>query len=265
MDAHIVDLIVLGIIVLSFFTGLSQGFYKTILGPISLGIAYLFAISYYQLFGNLVISLVVGLLAPFVIRLIFSLLGKLLTSAYTDHPRPGPTSRFLGGIISIVWSCGIVGLSMVLMTMIPLQTKFFDNIKDRIVSSFSYSVIQQALGKHLTEAGMNMDSITSVLTDPEKRKSLEESPEFQKIMDEPALKAFFRDPEILTLVRDKKFDQLISHPKMKAILEDKNAMNQLMKLNKLIRRFDASSTKKSPDPSVPKPKAVADSLTDTKF
>ena len=243
----ITDYIVIAAILYFFLTGWNKGFLKTILGPLSLVIGCMIGFVHYQKTQNLIASLGICILSPFVINILISLILKLWHKAVSmDKSIPLP-SRLLGSLFSLFWGSSYLGLMLILIAVTPLPFSWYEKIQNDVLSSKSYSLINEQISKKFPNSFLDVKKITGVLKNPNKLKAYESTEEFKALSNDERLKELFSDEETAKQLRNPDYGKLLSNPKIQAIFQDKELLDKLFALNKKIAEDEVDE---SPGPKV---------------
>ena len=146
----ITDLIFLITLLFFFASGWRKGFWRTILGPIALGLAAMLSMYYYNQTKNVIWALLIGILGPFVIKFIFAVFLRLWNFSEPKERKINPLGSFLGGCLQVAWCWTIITLILFLIAVIPGEFAWLKSIKQDINASKSYAFIYRNIN-HLTQ------------------------------------------------------------------------------------------------------------------
>lgn len=138
-----VDLIILVISLFYFIRGWTKGFLRTIFGPISLIIGSIMSYIYFKQSGNIFVSILIGLMGPFVLNLGLSLLIKIWRKVTDEDNDAFTIGRLLGGICGFIWGFSLTTLIIVLIGLAPLQNSGLKSVQDQVKQSRYYSLLNQ--------------------------------------------------------------------------------------------------------------------------
>ena len=101
---NIADFIIYGCLLFYFIRGWKNGFLRTLLSPIAMVAGTALAYLYYQQTHDFVKSLILSILAPFVIGLVLRLIVKIYEHTGPKKNALGPLNRIGGGLLGVGWS-----------------------------------------------------------------------------------------------------------------------------------------------------------------
>ena len=219
-----IDAIVLVLLILFFARGMINGALRTLLGPISLALGTAAAYLYYQQTHNGLISLGIGILGPFVIRILLSIGLNFWQQAGGN---PSMASRIAGGMLGVIYSGSLLALTIILITVLPFDFPWIKSIKKNILASRSYAFIHQISGNLFPASASKTANAPG---GPE--KTLESTDEFQEVINDEEMKNLMQDPEVQKNVEEKNFAPLIVNPKFQSLLNNKALIQKLIALQK---------------------------------
>ncbi len=222
------DLIVLGCAALLIWRGASRGFVRSILGPICLILATLLATYYFNSTKNIVISLLIGLFGPMALHFFLSNYLKLWHGMTNPEWKPNPLSRLSGALLTLIWGLVFIGMTLVLLTLIPPFADGIKQISQNVRSSISYSLIKPfiqatppAKTSATTSQSANNNDIAQIANDPR----------FQEVIN---------DPEIQRAIENNDFAKLMSNPKImsltQSLMQDPEMIKKLMTMHSQLQQ-----------------------------
>ena len=239
-----IDAVVAALLALLFLWGWSRGLLRIILGPLSLAIGWAGAYFYYHQTNNFKTSILIALLGPFAIQLSVSLILKFWHKTIDKEKSASIPSRFLGGLLSSLWTGGMVVLTLFLITLIPVQFAWLKNMQEKIMVSRTYSLISHWTINKVPLKEYNIANVTNVLQNPEESKKLQSYKEYKEVIDDKKIQALLADEEIAGYLKEKNMSKLLTNPKMRSILTDEKLLQKILTLNKKIIEQNAAEGKK---------------------
>ncbi len=210
-------------------TGWQKGFLRTILGPVSLILGAIISYIYYLYTKNLIVSLVIGILGPFFLKMALSL-GLNVWNKTVSNRMPAPLlSRLSGSLFNLLWSGGLLLLCLLLVVMIPANLFNFniEKIQSDIRKSLSFSFI----GKGVLNKVLGIEDVHETLTifnNEGQMEKLKNSKEFHALAEDQRVQDVLHDETTLKQIQDKDFVHLVTNPKMLSLLNDPSLMKKLM-------------------------------------
>lgn len=239
---NIVDLILCFLIVYYAYSGWHKGFFRSILGPISFIICFLFAWLYFKRTHNILISFAISMIGPFLINRFVLWVITIERESREDRSPLDSMSRWLGGAVTLVWGLIMSLLVVFLLAVNPVKIEPIVFARQNILKSFVFSLLSPKLPKSsLALATEKSNSITaapkgeesSELTD----QSLAQTAEYQNLMADARIKDLFADPEVEQLIKDKDYMKLLQNKNFGKILDDPQLIAKMLQLqNKMNRR-----------------------------
>ena len=232
------DYIVAGLFSFFIFRGALKGFLCTLLGPFSLLVSFIAAFIYFRCTQNLLISLAISILCPFILHLIFAILLRIWHKAIPVSL----LSRIAGACFSTLWSGSIVVLVIILISLAPKELTWFQKIQNNVLESRSFAFIKKCTGNKIPNAISNINKITDAFRDPKKTKKLASTEEFKEIMEHEQFQALFSDEETAKQIQDKNIPELLTNPKIQSLLNNKDLLKKFLNLNeKIIEKKNAET------------------------
>ncbi len=219
---NITDLIVLGCSVLLIWRGASRGFVRSILGPICLILATLLATYYFNTTKNILIALLIGLFGPMALHFFLSNYLKLWHGMTNPEWKPNPLSRISGAALTLIWGWVFIGMTLILLTILP---NFVDGIKqlNQVVrSSVSYGLIKPFIH---TESTAKTTATPAQSTNNTDIAQIANDPRFQEVIN---------DPDVQQAIAANDFTAMMSNPKIMALtqqlMQDPDMIKKLLSL-----------------------------------
>ncbi len=249
----IADYIILGLLVIFFIMGWQKGLLRTLLGPISLIVGSIVGYIYYQKTGNLVISLLISIVGPFIMNIACGLLINAAKKSQANQEDAPILGRFLGGILSLLWSGSILILTILLIGLIPGKTPWLEKIQKAINTSHTYTFIYEKFKEKIPSVE-NIKNLNTAIQDPERIKDLQSTEEFQTVFNSDVIKQLYSDEETAKQLQEKDMGKLLTNPKVQsavqAIINDPELLKKFMSLQEKIITAQATNEKSPPKPKV---------------
>jgi hypothetical protein len=246
-----VDLIILGFLILAFYRGWRQGLIKILIGPLSLIIAWVGSIIYYNQTHLFLRSLIFSILGPFIIQIVVSTFYKVIASPTPNqNQQTTGIGNILGAIISLIWSSCWLIMSVILIALTPSFIPGISNIQEKLVSSTTYSTIDLLSGHRLSVLKTNM---TLLRDNPSEIKQIKESKAYEDILSDPKVQDLFKDEETRRQVQERDISKLMANPKIYSLLKDPELIKKFMLFQKEMSEKNAVTKEEKPEDS---PKAI---------
>lgn len=228
------DTIIIGAALYLFFKGWHRGFLRTLLGPVSLLIGCAMGFMYYHRTQNLVLSFGISIISPFIITILVSAMLKLWHKAVNDKASLPFSSRLLGSIISILWGGSYLAITLISIGIIPIRSGWFEKIQNDVTTSKSYTLLVKWTGNKIPATSIDMKKISDIYKDPSAMEKFQSTKEFKSLIEDERLKEIFSDETTAEQIRNKDFSKLLSNPKIQAVFQDKELLEKVFALNKII-------------------------------
>ena len=206
----ITDFITFFLSVFLLLRGASRGFLHSLMGPLSIIVATILSIIYYQDTKDILISLLIGLVGPLGIHLLLKFLLGTWEKATNNAMNPNFLSRLGGAILTLIWGWIFIIFTLLLITLLPPFGKTLAIIRHDITNSESYVSIAKPLEDMFFTAPKQNKPATPVVAASVDAKSLADDPRFQKIL---------QDPDIQNEIASHDFGKLMSNPKIMALTQ----------------------------------------------
>jgi len=235
---NIIDLIVIILLSFYFFTGLRKGFIRTLVGPLALIIGTIVAIVYYLQTENFLWALLISILAPLALNLCLLITLKVLHKTFKRDSKMSLFSRFAGGTLAALWSGAWIILTLIFLVITPCEWSWFDKLQDNILDSNTYTVIRKVIGDKIPNASMNVQEISEMLQNPKKFKVLRGTDEYKELERDPVIRDLLSSKETMDQIKNQNIPKLLSNPKFKALLSDKNLIKKVFNLHKKLLEIE---------------------------
>ncbi len=218
-----IDLIIGGIFFLFFIIGCFKGFFKSIIGPISLIACGTYAIIHYNQTQKFFLCITIGMLGPIILNICISILLKVFRKMFNREENISGISRFAGGLISLSWRGFYFVLMILLVVMIPIKNPKFVTFKKALKDSSTYKLAKLHFGDK-NFLFTNLEKVSSAIEDPQIMKEISQSKKFKDLLTNSKVQTLYEDPEIQELITDKNYTALITNPKIQKMMQDKDLM-----------------------------------------
>lgn len=217
--------------------GALRGFMRSLLVPFSIIVATIISIIYYQITQEMILSLAIGLIGPFLLHLLLkSLLKKFAKATNTDIKPAGFLSRLGGALLTFAWGWVFIFFALILLAALPPWGKTLTAVHNDVTQSVSYSMAQPWGERFFTASKQDLAVVPNTASSNNAR-SLAEDPRFQQVL---------QDPEIQKEIDAHDIVKLMSNPKMmdltRQIMSDPATMKKIMALYSSQPQPQASSS-----------------------
>lgn len=228
------DVIIRIILVLFFIKGWMKGFFKSLLGPISLIIGVLLSIAYYKESNNLFYSFLFSFFSPIIIRIALGFAVKVFSSSDDNKKKKLPSliSSLLGACFCTIWNGFYIALILLIIGIAPIKNEKFQKVQNNILNSQTYNYLRKFTGNKIPTTTNDIKEVTSILQDPKKLEELRQSKEFKQLVDDEKLQTLLNDPETIRQIEEKDFGKLFSNPAIQEIMKDKELLKKFLEVNK---------------------------------
>lgn len=218
-----IDIVVLILFTYYLWRGWRKGFLGAVLGPVSLAAGCILSYNYYLKTQNIVISLLISLLGPFLLHLTLAILLKIWTLSPDKKKKPSLVSRLFGAAFSLSWSGGIIVLLILLIMVIPSAVPYAGQIRDHLSETKTYTLISYYSKQNPLQPDDNI-----------RMEKLSQTEEFKQVMKDDKFRKLVTDPEVQKYIGDKDFNGLMNNDKVKDAMKDRDLMIQLFEFQKRI-------------------------------
>ncbi len=230
----ITDTVVVICLSIFFAIGAFKGFIYSLIGPVSLTIGVIASFFYYSKTNNIFIALVISIFAPIILNILFLISYGMYKKYLAKESFISWLSRLGGAIFSVLWSGAMLGLTLVLITLIPLNNNWLNIIKSNITQSRSYAFIDAMTGDKITSATKDLDTLLVALENPQMRANLEKNEEIKDLINDESLQSLMQDEMTRQQIVNKDFPALMKNEKFKAVMGNKDLAKKLLSLEKAI-------------------------------
>jgi hypothetical protein len=215
------DILTFGCIIFLGVRGFQRGFLGSLFGPLALILASIVSIVYYLGTKDLVVSLIIGLIGPFILAWILRASLKTWNQwkqVYNPDAQLSLISRIFGIFISVSWGLVMIIITVLLLVIVPPVNESLKAMNRDIRSSWLYSVIKPF---DMMAEEENKDPNVPQTT-PEQR--------IEALSQDARIQALLQDQQIQEAIQRKDYGFLMAHPKMTAIMSDPTLVKKMLSL-----------------------------------
>ena len=240
------DYIVLCILALFFIKGWHKGIVRILLAPVSFFICSVAGLIYFKTSGNFWMVFLITVVGPFFLNILLSLLLGIWNKSFNPNNAVTPVSRISGGVLSLLWGLGIVGLSLLAVLFLPFAPPFVQKIQNDIQRSRIYALVERLTPKELPSAKKVQKALQN-LKDPEASPQIESLPEYQDVLQDPKIQDILSDESLGEKIKNKDFAALIGNSKILSIVQDQELLKKLFDFQKKL--IENEKHRESPESS----------------
>lgn len=227
------DLIILVACLFFFITGFNRGFWRAILGPLSLALGAGAGFIYYQRAGNLLGAALISLFAPFFIKLVLGMVVRLFGKKKDpEAPEPVTPGKLAGGVFNLVWGGGIMVLILLCVTLIPGPWAWLNNMQAQIESSRACALAGTLARQTVLKGRNDLSGVVGLLGDPEKLEGLRHTSEYQEVQEDEKVRAVLADENLLDSLKKKNLAQILRNRKIQDLFQDKDLVKKFISLQR---------------------------------
>ena len=177
----------------------------------------------------MIISLLIGLLGPFILCILLKFILKLFLQAINcDIKQPGFISRITGGALTLVWGWVFIVLTLILLVVIPTSWGNWTAVHNDVIKSASYQIV----AKPVKEVFFNDPQQNAAL--PLNNPTLKD--DARTLAADPRFQIITQDPEIQKDIDAHDLAKLMSNPKMmhlvQQVMSDPETMKKVLAIYK---------------------------------
>lgn len=202
--------------------GAARGFLRSLLVPVSLIIATIISIFYYQITKDLTVSLLIGLFGPILLHHLLKFILRTFAKATNTDIAPDFLSSLGGAILTLAWGWVFIVLTLILLALFPARGELLTTLHNDITSSTSYKITVPWVENFLP-------ALKGILL---KRKNVTLKSDAQSLAQDPRFQKVLQDPEIQKEIADHDIAKLMSNPKMMALTQQ--IMNDPVMIQKMM-------------------------------
>ena len=217
-----VDLIAVVILLIFTVSGWRKGFFRTVIGPVSLAAGLFLGTLYYQKAQNMIVCFSIFVLGPFAVSIVLSGLLLAWHKIVSKGEVLSSSSRITGGLLGLLWGLFILIPAVLLLSATPLQEK--------ISPSRIYGFTENTVRNYFPSL-QDLENMLVSIRDPEKLEELRSNPEFEKIYRDEAIQRIASDREIAEAFKTKNILKILTNSKIHAALRNKELVKKIVDLN----------------------------------
>ncbi len=240
------DNIVLVFLILSFYSGWRKGLLRALVTPVSFLLSIGASMVYFDMHENIFIAfLVVTLGTPllsFTCKILFFFARLTIDKEYRDHIFW--LSRILGGVVKVAWRGTLVGIILTLLTLIPVNFPYVEDMTKSITTSRSYALSSYYVLEKITYL-QNVYLTLKAFYNPLEIQQFSSSREFKEYFNDEKIQFLLKDPELQEAVKTKNYLQIVGNSSVRDVFTNDELMK---KLARLYKKVYASRAKQSAQP-----------------
>jgi len=187
----------------------------------------------------MIVSLIIGLIGPFVLCFLLKFILKLWVRALNnDIQQPGFISRLAGGALTLIWGWVFIVLFLILLVVLPTLWGNLMAVHNDVIKSASYQIV----AKPIKEAFFNGPPQNTVV--PSDNSTIRD--DARSLADDPRFQAITQDPEIQKDIDAHDFAKLMSNPKMMHLVQQ--VMSDPATMKKVFAIYKSQTLNHSPLP-----------------
>jgi uncharacterized membrane protein len=230
-----IDILLLLSFTVFFARGWQKGLLLSVMGPISLIIGCFLAYINFQTTKNMVSSMLISLIAPIGLNFGFSMFLKLWMNPNADSKPSFSVNRLLGGLLGVLWSGGMLIISLILMSVAP-PWGVMKSLQEVLNDSKIYATIQNKFVNKETASALDLQKTLQLFQDEEKLEALQSTDEFQDFIQDPKIRALLMDEESVKQMQNKDMVGLLQNPQLMDILQDKKTLAKFVALHQRMQQ-----------------------------
>jgi len=242
-----VDIIITLVLLYTAFIGWQKGIVQLCAGFFAFILASAAAGIYFIQIHNIMQSVFVFFIGSFIFSFVLSKGLASWNKKVCGGKPPFFLSRVLGVTLISAWMGSLAGLTLFAISILPVNTPFFQNAKNAVLSSQSYALIEKYVFKEvpLIEKISLLASISEdenknsgkVTLSEEQIQEIRSSEEFKAIYESDTMQKMLKDEDLMEKIQNKDIAGIISDPKMQDFLQDKEFIADLQSLyGKLLKQ-----------------------------
>lgn len=222
------DIIVGFVLLYYFIRGWHRGLWLSLLGPVAFLAGIALSSFYYQKTHQVLVSLVIGIASPVIIKLIGSLILDPLNKANTGYLSP---TRLISALFNLAWGSGVAIIILLFLGLLPIEYVGLQKAKDDVVHSKSFYYVYQELVKIFPQVqnyvSPNHIDATTLMNHAE-----------QIILTNPQVKEILNDPKMLqqimsmmgsnTGVSNQDMQKIMNNPQIQEIMKDPKKLQEIL-------------------------------------
>lgn len=229
-----IDLSILILFTLFFILGYRKGLLRTLAGPIALIIGSFLAYYYYQQTGKMIVALILGIAAPFLLNLVISFLLKIWQKSNKDSGFSLSLNGLFGGVLNLTWCGALMILAIICVMLLPKSLSQISSLQENIRNSHTYTYLENITKKVDQSDQYSINKLATILNNPEKVKGVSKTEEYQELMEDENIRSMLQDEDLVTAIENKDYLRIMRHPKTQKIIQNKETVAKILALQKEI-------------------------------
>jgi hypothetical protein len=211
------------------------GLLRSLIVPISLCIAWLISILYFDSSYNVLKSIWLILFITFILSFIGHLGLSLGRRSLSDQEKLYVFwgSRILGTAVNAAWQSIIFFFLIAILQAALPHSAEMKNIKEDIKQSRVYHWMGAKLLLNFPVAHATANTLAA-FADQEQMELIKLTPEYKAVFDDPKVQELLSDPEISEYIQKKNVVRLMQAEKVRTILKDEEIMKKFSRLTRMV-------------------------------
>jgi uncharacterized membrane protein required for colicin V production len=224
------DKIIFFAAIILLWRGFNKGFLRTIFGPVAFLVCSAISYSYYIFTHDLVVAIAIGVIAPIVLNVLFSILLNLLSGG-KERGSISLISRIIAALFNFAWGEFIIIVVLVTVLMLPFDLPSLHKVQHDIENSSVYDLVKPTVDGLLKSHHIQPDPAKiSALSDPEKLKDVEKTAEYQALVSDPRIQTLINDPDVIEQIENRQIAQVMQNPKFLELTRDPELLKKFLAL-----------------------------------
>ena len=201
--------------------GAMRGFVQSLTLPFSIIVTTVLSIIYFQLTKEIILSLVIGLIGPFLMDFALKLLLITFAKATNTEIKPNALSRLGGSLLTLAWGWVFIAFTLVLLAVLPPWGKIMTNVHENVLKSASFAMVKP--WSESLFAGSKQNAAVEATPSSGEAKTLAEDPRFQQVLQDPEVQKAIDAHDMVKLMRNPKMMELT-----RQIMSDPETLKKVM-------------------------------------
>lgn len=244
------DTVIAICLIFLFYRGWANGFLRNIFGPASLILSCLLAAVYFRETKNMITALLIGILGPFALNILFSVLIAVWNKTMDGKKDPSQISRLLGAGVSLLWGGLHLVVILALISLAPENPGWMKNMKSDVLQSRGYTMVVLWIKNLAFEAFPDIGKAARILRDPGYSQKLRSLPEYAELMRDQTIRYLLSDEELMKKLQNRDIKEMVTNPKTRAVFQNPALLKKLMDMN--IKIIEQTMEKNSGEAVKPK-------------
>ncbi|MDP8212879.1 MAG: CvpA family protein [Candidatus Zapsychrus exili] len=227
------------------YRGWKQGFLNSALGPISLIVCSLIGLLYYSICKDMFKAALIPMIGPFIIKISFYLLRKVLNKASGTKEKYSILSKALGSLFCLLWKGTILAILIIIISIVPPKHEWLERIQTDISKSKTYKTANKLTGYKIPTSKDIMAKTTALISNKGVVSNIRSSEKFKKLMSHKDFESFVTDEVIKEKLQDGNIVGLMTDPKMQTLFSDQEFLKDLINANKEVLKQAEEMNKSS--------------------